>query len=109
MQVKDVIKVDGPRIKFPTLCICPSCGGNNAIFFNNETIFDKDLAYEVAIINHGYYLSRWEGENIMNKSIFPKKCSCSCQHEWETENVTMFNHKLTCKKCDYIRYMDSSD
>lgn len=108
-KILDYVKVSGNKIEFPTLCCCLSCGGGGINgLFATANIRDKNLAYEIALVQHGYYLKMWEGQNIANKEIIPKMCSCECTHDWKTEALAMFEHKAICVKCGEIRCYDSS-
>lgn len=71
-------------------------------------IDDKDLAYQVALIQHGYYLRAWEKHNVLNKYQFPYKCICECDHSFEVRSFYMFEHCYTCRKCGWSGTVDSS-
>lgn len=102
------INVDGPRIQFPTLSSCPICHGMVG-FYDGKTVFDKELATQIALVQHGYYLKIWEGQNVLNKKQFPFACKCTCDHEFARKSIGKCLHKLTCLKCGESITVDSSD
>ncbi len=104
----EFIDVSKSPIRFPTLCGCIVCGGIRG-FYKDKQYDDKELAYQIAIIQHGYYLKIWEGQNVTNKELFPKKCTCECAHEFDEKNVGRCLHEWKCKKCDWVGIVDSSD
>ncbi|MFA7150438.1 MAG: hypothetical protein WC067_05430 [Candidatus Methanomethylophilaceae archaeon] len=106
-SVKDYIEYwpDG-RVKWPTLCACTVCGGITGIANQN---ISKDLAYEIALMQHGYYLKDWEGHNVANANIYPYKCTCECKHEWNEIKRQGSLSTYQCKYCGIMVKQDSSD
>lgn len=92
------------RVNFPTLCACPVCGGVTDSFPH-----DKETAYKVALVQHGYYIKEWEGMNVANKEFFPHMCNCKCKHDFEIIKVEGYVRTSKCKHCNVIISHDSSD
>jgi len=113
MDVEAGRKAEG-RTQFPTLTACLKCEGINGIYIGpNQNVkpATKQEAYEIALIQYGYYLAKWEGENAYSHP--PHICTCKCKHEWEEiDNPSNLNfpmiHTYRCKKCGHIRTVDSS-
>lgn len=105
--------------RFPTLCGCTFCGGISNFYLGKEPIelsaltraTRKDLAYKVALVQHGYYMRAWEspGQNLMNRYIFPTKCSCTCEHVVVEKRIGNCMHEVKCTLCGETRNVDSSD
>lgn len=115
VNLEEVVDVHGEKINFPTLLYCWVCDGIKEVVVSpNSELKDKvkgdrDLAFQVALMEHGYMLAKWEGQNIMNKENFPKKCICECNHENVMEtNIRMFEHHWECPDCGAKRTVDSS-
>ena len=119
LTLNDLITEQHGRVKFPTLASCV-CGGINRCSNPNENystdptgekhwVNDRDLAYQVAVLQHGYYLAKWEGQNVANKEYFPKACTCTCDHEIENSTPRAYFHVATCTKCGMSSGGDSSD
>lgn len=107
--LNELIEVDGPRIIWPTLGVCIVCRGVKSINCRKTgSLKDKDLAYLIACIQHGYFLSRWEGQNVTNKKIFPQKCKCECDHEMNEIRIEECLYRWTCSKCGWTGVVDSS-
>jgi predicted SprT family Zn-dependent metalloprotease len=110
-KLNELITEQNGLTKFPTLVGCCICHGMTGVYTRTKgSINDKTLATTIAQIQHGYYLAKWEGRNVANKSIFPFACTCECDHEWgNTRNVGHCLNESTCKKCGTTVTLDSSD
>ena len=77
-DIGKLIKISLDKTEFPTICLCSKCGGTRALIVevNQPPINDPELAFHVALVEHGYYLKAWEGENVANKYHFPHPCTC---------------------------------
>lgn len=108
MKPEELIqKTRDDRVSFPTVCACPVCGGARALFTRGQEIKDKELAYQVRLIQYGYYLAKREGQNWFEAP--PKKCDCTCEHVIEEVRIGRCLHRWTCKKCGWSAEVDSSD
>lgn len=96
---------------FPTFVACWVCGGIKGYYsFERGDCRDKDLAHAMALVQHGYYIAKWEGDNVANRSIFPTKCVCACAHaNTKEEGVGRCLHRWTCADCGASGVYDSSD
>lgn len=95
---------------FPTLVACWACGGIRATFRDGVSNPDKDLAYAVALLQHGYYVAKWEGHRVLNSTCFPTRCTCTCAHARATEvTIGRCLHRVTCPDCGAGTVQDSSD
>ena len=115
LKILDVVDVDDVPGGFPTLCGCMVCGGISG-FFSRQTgsVNDRQMAHQIALIQHGVYLALWKGQNVANKRIIPKICTCECDHEFAHDNrpedrLGRCENRLTCQKCGFSRIVDSSD
>jgi hypothetical protein len=103
------------RTEFPMVCSCLKCHGIRDYYLSHEESEltpeqRRDLAYEIALVQHGYYLHAWEGQNVGNRYIFPRKCSCTCDHEWkEIAQPGNCLHTVKCTRCETQLTYDSSD
>jgi len=92
------------EVKFPTQSVCPICSGYVSTSKGmEESIEDKQLAYEVALVQHGYYLAKWNS-NVVNRKIIPKPCTCECpktgeRHDLEEVNDDDWSITFKCKDC----------
>jgi len=104
------------RLKFPTLCGCLKCDGMTSIVrgYPEEQRYEPEEATRIALIQHGYYLAQWEGQNVANAFHVPHPCTCGHLHDFERsydDNLPPWNRtRLTCKVCGYSQGKpDSSD
>lgn len=105
---------------FPTICACWVCGGVKAAirygtvpdatgYLGMETL-GRDDAYAMALLQHGYYIAKWEGQNVLNRTLIPTKCTCVCDHANTTErSAGHMLHEWTCPGCGATSVFDSSD
>lgn len=91
-------------IKFPTLTKCIICDG---ICETKE--LSTEEAFLVAALQHGFYLAKWEGQNVANSDFFPFPCICKCKHVFNERTVGRCLHRWTCEKCEVSLVVDSSD
>jgi hypothetical protein len=96
------------RMKFPTICVCLECGGVTGAV-GNDLEYSAEVGLTIALIQHGYYLKCWEGENVANADIYPHRCTCKCKHKWEETEASHWGHVVVCTKCRIKRVVDSSD
>lgn len=111
------------RTEFPLLCGCMSCGGIRDFYLGNpEHEPDeikaltreqrRDVAFQVALIQHGELITKAGAMNYMNKYIMPRTCTCVCAHQWEEQFPAPAGrcmHTYRCTTCGETRTVDSSD
>lgn len=111
-SVKDFIDLtdrgDGYEVKLPTLSVCAVCHGVVGVTRGNKHTNDKQLAYEVALLAHGYWVRAWEGTRTANIEFIPYKCKCECDHEWDEVTIGNCLHRWTCRNCGHSMTVDSS-
>jgi hypothetical protein len=96
--------------RFPTICKCCVCHGVNGFFKRGiGQVNDRAFAASIAQIQHGYYLAKWEHQNVAGKEDWPFRCECKCGHEFSEVSEGHCLHKLTCNKCGTVVRTDSSD
>lgn len=69
--------------QFPLIHVCGACHGVIGASWAANKGLNKEEAYEVALMQAGFYLHQWQGMNVANASIPVKKCDCRCQHNWK--------------------------
>jgi len=110
MKLNDLIYEKDNRTIFPTLAACVFCYGFTGCYTRQHgSIENPELAFQVALVQHGYYLRQWEGRNVANKEFYPKACDCRCKHKWQSKNIGRCLQELTCQKCNETIQVDSSD
>ena len=98
----------GYHVSFPMTGTCAVCHGIKRGWFNGIEL-NKELAYQVALLHHGYNMAKWEGTRTMNIKYIPYKCKCKCDHDWNEVTIGRCLHKWTCTKCGVQITVDSSD
>lgn len=96
----------GVMVQFPLINICGSCHGVIGAFFGPKQDLGKDDAYEIALMQAGFYLNQWQGMNVANASIPVKKCDCRCQHNWQRAHEAGL---LRCLDCGILGGGSSDD
>ena len=110
----------GFKPKFPTFCVCMICGGyyGTVIEYNqgkSNLVCTDEEGVQLALINYGYWLHKWEGSNVANAgpNFVPRPCTCECRHEFkETSrpaNHRSGEHTCKCSKCGLETAYDTSD
>lgn len=109
----------GVRLHFPTFSVCPVCSGHygeNTIQYNHGIPVlncTADENYQLALIQFGYYLAKWEGANISATTYMPHPCTCKCNHQWEEtfrpSTPRGGIHGARCVKCGIKMEHDTSD
>lgn len=104
------LKVDeNQQIHFPTLCKCLACHGFRSVVTHGDIEPPtKQEAYEIALIQHGYRMAKWEGKRILSIDTYPEKCTCTCKHQWKEIRTRGFLHTVKCEKCGKTLTYDSS-
>jgi len=101
-------------VYLPTVCLCAWCGGvteiGNPDPDKRDWITDKDKAYNLYLLQAGYYLGTIS-PNVVDPAInrVPEcnvagalrvrgKCDCTCEHEWD-HTRKIVEGVVRCKKC----------
>ena len=97
------------QINWPTLGFCLGCYGIAGGTIEEKDI-DKETAFKIALIQHGYYIAKWEKQPVGNKEHFPYICSCECNHSWVVKaRPRMCLTIYQCENCGLEKEIDSSD
>lgn len=100
--ILDIIGVEEGKdqVHLPTLSVCPVCSGyiGFSLGVGKPFIYNRQLAYEIALINYGKKLSKWDS-HVVNRKFVPKPCTCGCTHIWKRKELEMHYYEFTCKKC----------
>lgn len=96
---------------FPTFTVCPRCYGSTGWYSpRTGSVHNRTAANQLRLLQHGYYLAKWEGRNVGNSRIIPHPCTCECDHAWvDGQSRAMFDHETVCTECGASVRYDSSD
>lgn len=119
--LREVVKESpkGVSLHFPTFSVCMICSGHlgENIIKRNQGIpvlnCTADENYQLALIQYGYYLAKWEGTNTSATCYMPRPCTCKCKHQWEETfrppTPRSGIHRCKCVKCGLQTSYDTSD
>jgi Zn finger protein HypA/HybF involved in hydrogenase expression len=105
MEIDPRKNIEWPRIKK-----CDVCHGVKSAVVEGKEVGAVE-ALNIAMLEHGFWMAKWEGKNVSNIKFIPNACVCDCDHDFKTDNsekTFAFEHRYKCTKCGKVIIQDSS-